>query len=85
MELQGKSKYYMFIDRMQYNIIEAVENCFDKETDPEVNWSVFRDYLRKLKKQNAIEYSDYLESDAEDEDSESEYAKYRRENPHHFK
>lgn len=80
-EFTGLTRYYKFIDNMQVDIVEAVENCFDKEADPEVSWSVFRDYLRRIKKQHKEEYGLYLESDMEEDLPESEMARWRRENP----
>ena len=81
MELTGKSKQMMFMNHMMAEIMDAVPEIFDAETDPEVSWYVFRTFLRKVKKTHIEAYNEYMESDSEDEPKESEISKWRRENP----
>lgn len=85
LDIKGSLKYRLYLDTLRYDIAEAAQYAFDFETDPEVCWGVFREYLRKLKKQHVEEYQEYLESDVEEELPESEISKWRRENPQLYK
>lgn len=71
-------KYRLFIDRMKFEIEEAVGECFDSSTDPEICFSVFRNFLRKIKKENVKEYLEFMESDDDFELEDSEIAKWRK-------
>jgi len=73
-------KYRMFIDAMKAHISEAVQGCFDADTDPNVCWEVFREALRKFKRENIKSYQMFLDSDDETPLPESEISKWRRNN-----
>jgi hypothetical protein len=67
MEFTGKTKYLIERRKMIIDISELASIAFsDVDSDPEFEWSFFREQLKVLKKEHTKQYLEYMESDAED-------------------
>lgn len=55
------TRYAIQVDKMKGGIIDLVEDCFNKETDPEMQWKFFREQLTHYKREQILAY---LETDA---------------------
>lgn len=72
----GELKHRMNVNQIKDEIFELVDISLDYKLDPEVCWSMLRAKLMDLKKQHLASYSDYLETDSDEEAPKSEYAKH---------
>lgn len=52
--------YAIQVDKMKNSIMELVEDCFNRDTDPEVQWKYFREQLTHYKREQILAY---LETD----------------------
>lgn len=77
--MQASTKLNFFVnDEMPRTIRNMMEVFFDRDTDPEVSWHLFRQELRKLKKRHKELYLDCGEED-DHTVYESAISKHRRE------
>jgi len=58
-------KYLIFLEKMRNEISNLTEMCFAEITDVEVQWTLFREQLRKIKSLQKVKYIEYLNSDDE--------------------
>jgi hypothetical protein len=69
MDYNAETKLRIFLNHeFKAEVAELLEGCFATDTDPEVSWQLFREQLRKLKKQHCNLYEEYMESDAPDDE-----------------
>jgi dihydroorotase-like cyclic amidohydrolase len=89
--MNAETKLLHFLHAGLLNELETgIDCCFEKDADPEVSWAMFREGLKRLKKEH-IEYfnayKEYLkacgEMDSEEEAPESEISKWRNELKQH--
>lgn len=58
--LSANTRYAIQVDKMKHSIIELVDDCFNRDTDPEVQWMYFREQLTHYKREQILAY---LETD----------------------
>jgi len=67
MEFIGKTKYLLEREKLIIDISNLAAIAFSNvDSDPEFEWSFFREQLKGLKKEHTKNYLEYMESDAED-------------------
>jgi len=59
-ELSANTRYAIQVDKMKNSIMELVDDCFNRDTDPEVQWKYFRSQLTHYKREQILAY---LETD----------------------
>lgn len=71
MGLKEKSAFLVTLVRMKAEITYLADECFGHISEgisPELEWEIFREGLKKLKKEYIKAHRDYMESDADDEE-----------------
>jgi len=66
--------------KIPFELSECILGVFEKDTDPEVSWQLLRGLIKKLKKEHVELYTEYLDTEDDNEAPESAIAKHRREN-----